>query len=68
MAKRPVKLYVVHHCKTIFNALDRMQGVGNSPLLESVKQEIREIGKHYATRDLRIGQTFHSVAPRPRRR
>lgn len=38
MIKQPVKLYVVRHGKTIFNALDRMQGVGNSPLLESGKE------------------------------
>ena len=41
-----------------------MQGVENSPLLESGKQEIREIGRHYANRGWQIGQTFHSVAPR----
>lgn len=64
MTQRPIKLYAVRHGKTIFNALDRMQGVGNSPLLESGKQEIREIGRHYATRGWQIGQTYHSVAPR----
>ena len=64
MTKQPVKLYVIRHGKTIFNALDRMQGVGDSPLLESGKEEIREIGRLYATRGWRIGQTFHSVAPR----
>ena len=68
MTKQPVKLYVVRHGKTIFNALDRMQGVGDSPLLESGKEEIREMGRIYATRGWRIGQTFHSVRHAPRAR
>ena len=38
MAKQPVKLYVVHHGKTIFNALDRMQGVGTHPSLRAAKK------------------------------
>ena len=63
---KPVKVYVVRHGKTIFNAMDKIQGVANAPLIESGKQEIHAIGKHYATRGWEIHQTFHSIAPRTR--
>lgn len=62
----PIKVYVVRHGKTIFNAMDKIQGVANAPLIESGKQEIHAIGKHYATRGWEIHQTFHSIAPRTR--
>lgn len=58
------KIYVVRHGKTIFNAMDRIQGVVNAPLIESGKQEIHQIGREFATRNWKIDRIFHSSAPR----
>ena len=61
MTKQPVKLYVVRHGETIFNVLDRMQGVGDSPLIESGKEEIREIGRHYAARGRNLSPEMRAL-------
>lgn len=58
------KIYVIRHGKTIFNALDKIQGVCDSPLINSGVDEIRNIGKYYAKRNWQIDKVFHSSANR----
>lgn len=58
------RIYVVRHGKTIFNAMDRVQGVCNAPLIDSGKAEIAAIGKRFAKRNWKIGATYHSYLGR----
>lgn len=62
--KKTIKLYVVRHGKTYFNATDRIQGVSDAPLMPSGIEEIRAVGREFASRGWKIDQTFHSPLAR----
>ena len=47
MTKQPVKLYVVRHGKTIFNAPDRMQGVRFARSVGSTPREDGESARPF---------------------